>query len=475
MTLSSSQLIAAGRVLEAPFEVELELSGELKVAQCLEVLRLVPGRRVVARMVIDGETFLGKLFLGSDASKYCLREKNGVEALHNAGIKTAPLVGGGRLHDRGGEALLMEYLPNISHLSALAQPSSESGNELLCSAVEMLAKLHDNGLEHQDCHLDNFLVADQALYLVDGDAVKQRNQLTDEQALRNLALFFVQLPLFLMPQLPELIRVYCRCRGWHSGEIKSQLDVLVRQQRADRQRRFLKKIYRDCTQFKVDQSKSRFVVVDRAEESEELTDLIDHLDEAIAASELLKDGNSATVAKVVRGNRSFVVKRYNMKSLSHRLKRCLQPSRAWLSWRNAQLLCFYGVATPKPLAMVEQRVAGLRGKAYFITDYVEAPSALAFVEQVGDVEQTQWLAQQFKLLFSLMRLLSISHGDFKESNFLVKNDALCVIDLDSMQLHHSEKALMSALAKDGERFMKNWSADPRLSAMMSQALSDISP
>jgi tRNA A-37 threonylcarbamoyl transferase component Bud32 len=475
MVLSSQQLVAAGRQLEAPFEVELELSGELQIARCVELLRLVPGKRVVVKMLVGEQVFLAKIFLGVDGGKYCQRERAGVQTLQEAGIQTAQLVGQACLKDKGSEVLLLEYLSDVRHLSELIDSREEAGDALLNLAVEMVAKMHDKGLQHKDCHLGNFLVTEQGLYLIDGDAVSKSNRLVQAHAFENLALFFVQLPLFLLPRLNTLFSTYCVLRGWDQKIYQADFDVEVVQQRAKRQRHFLKKIYRDCTQFKVIKSNSRFVVLDREAECPELITLISHFDGAIAEGELLKDGNSATVAKVTEGDKVFVVKRYNIKSFGHLLTRFWRPSRAWLSWRNAQLLAYYGIGTPKPLALIERRCGGLRGRAYFVTEYAAASDAIAYVEQIkNDTPLVECLGRQFSNLFKVMALLRISHGDFKGTNFLVDDSELTVIDLDSMQLHKSEKSYRCAIQKDHQRFMKNWSDNAPVESIMAAATKDCS-
>ena len=475
MVLSSQQLVAAGRQLEVPFEVEIELSGELQVGQCVELLRLVPEKRVVVKMLVGERVFLAKIFLGAGGGKYCQREKSGVQALQDAGIQTAQFVDQACLKDKGSKVLLLEYLSDVRHLSELIDSREEAGDALLNSAIEVIAMMHEQGLQHKDCHLGNFLVADQALYLIDGDAVTTSNELSQAKALENLALFFVQLPLFLLPRLNTLFSVYCVLRRWDQKVYQADCEVEVVQQREKRQRHFLKKIYRDCTQFKVIKRRARFVVLDREAESPELITLISHLDEAIAEGELLKDGNSATVAKVMEGDKIFVVKRYNIKSVGHWLTRCWRPSRAWLSWRNAQLLAYYGIGTPKPIALIEQRCGGLRGRAYFVTEYAAASDALAYVEQVkNDKPLLENLAQQFTNLFKVMALLHISHGDFKGTNFLVNQSELTVIDLDSMQLHTSEKSLRRAIHKDQQRFVKNWANNASVESIMVAAMKDCS-
>jgi len=473
MVLSSQELVNAGRQLEVPFEVELNLSGGLQIAYCVELLSLVPGQRVVVKMLIGEKLFLGKIFLGAEGRKYCQREKAGVQALQEAGIQTAKLTGQAPLIDKGGEVLLLEYLPDVRHLSELIDSREAANDTLLSAVVGLVATMHDKGLLHKDWHLGDFLVVEQGLFLIGGDAITTSNHLSKAQSLKNLVVLFVQFPLFLLPTLNSFFPGYCALRGWNQEIHQADFDAEVAQQRKKRQRHFLRKIYRNCTQFKVVKNRRRFVVLDREAESPGLISLISHLDEAIDRAELLKDGDTATVAKVVEGDKVFVVKRYNIKGFVHWLRRFWRPSRAWFSWRNAQCLTYYGVATPKPLAMIEQRYAGLRGRAYFITEYSAASDAISYVEQNGnDIALLEHLAQLFSNLFKVMALLQISHGDLKGLNFLVGDSEITVIDLDSMKLHFSEKRNRRAIMKDQRRFMKNWSGNARVESVMTAAIKD---
>lgn len=167
----------------------------------------------------------------------------------------------------------------------------------------------------------------------------------------------------------------------------------------------------------------------------------------------------------------FVVKRYNIKSVGHWLSRFWRPSRAWVSWQNAHLLQFYGVGTPRPLALIEQRCGLLRGKAYFISEYLDVENALAYAQDKAcEPRAIAMLAEQFADLFRTMKQLHLTHGDFKATNFLLNGNSLSVIDLDSMMLHTSLQDLRRAQNKDQQRFMKNWEFSEEVETLMRKAL-----
>ena len=167
----------------------------------------------------------------------------------------------------------------------------------------------------------------------------------------------------------------------------------------------------------------------------------------------LKLGNSATVVLGELAGRPVVIKRYNMKSFGHWLRRCLRPSRARMSWLNANLLVYAGIATPQPLGFIEQRWLGLRRCAYFISLHVAGRPLLALSD---DELRDPALQAQLKNLFISLRQHQLVHGDMKANNLLVDyNGLLWLIDLDSMH-RVSGHNFIALHEQDKCRFMQNW-------------------
>jgi hypothetical protein len=148
-----------------------------------------------------------------------------------------------------------------------------------------------------------------------------------------------------------------------------------------------------------------------------------------------------------------VVKRYNIKSFSHRLRRIFKPvSRARRAWCNGHRLHFMRIATARPLALLEQRFGPLRGVAYLL---LEDLGDLDLVDDVQKSGLSDARCDQVAELFSLLRTIEVSHGDTKASNFIINGEVVHLIDLDGMQsgLRRSES--------DRERFLANWANPER--------------
>ena len=183
-------------------------------------------------------------------------------------------------------------------------------------------------------------------------------------------------------------------------------------------------------------------------------------DAALAAGRLLKDGGTCTVAAVEVAGRTLVVKRYNLKHWRHALSRAWRPSRAWHSWQAAHRLAFYGIATPRPLALVEERAGPLRGRAFLITEHCPGSNLLDSLNAAEQPTPTQQLA--LSRLFATLHRLHITHGDLKATNLLWQSGQIVLIDLDALLEHRSAAAFARAWRRDRARLVRNWPAGSRL-------------
>lgn len=404
------------------------------------ILRWLPGRRASGEALWNDRPVFAKLFFGEGAGRYAERELKGLEALRAGGLPTpallavVPCPGGGQL-------LLSEFISDAQSLE-----EAVSSPDLLAPAFALLGRLHGAGLIHTDLHLGNFLRAHDRLLLIDGDGVRPGEI---EQQLDNLALLLSQLPVFLDECWGELLSAY----GY--GEAFDGLAGRVQAWRQRRLDRFLAKTLRNCTQFAVERSRSRFLALLRSER-EALQPWVDQPDFPLETGRRLKSGGTCTVAAAELGGQSVVVKRYNLKNWRHGLSRAWRPSRAWHSWQEAHRLAFYGIATPKPLAMLEERWGPLRGRAFLVTEFCPGPS-LMYCLEAGSVPELP-LAEAITGFFSVLCRLRITHGDLKATNLLWHQGQLLAIDLDAMTQHRSEAAFRRAWRRDRARLLRNWSS-----------------
>ncbi|MDX5362656.1 MAG: lipopolysaccharide kinase InaA family protein [Pseudazoarcus pumilus] len=450
--LDTTALRTAGREPQMPCRVALADGREVELLRCLRVL---PGKRIAAEGRLDGAPVLAKLFIADGAERHLRREREGIDALIAAGIDTpgivteAPLQGGGQL-------LATHFLPQATSLaerwSATPRPPGDAtAIALIRPALALLARMHTAGLAQSDLHLGNFLLDGERLLVIDGDAVERHDRpLTPQQATDNLAILLAQLPPAWDAQVAPLLDSYRNAGG---GGVAPGLQAAIDKVRHWRLDDLLDKSLRDCSLFAVQRSVTRFESVVR-DEAAALAPLLADLDGAMARGSLLKDGRTVTVVKLVCGEHTLVVKRYNIKGFGHGLSRLWRPSRAWQSWLAAHRLRFLGIDTPRPLAMVEERLGPLRRRAWLISEWCDG-------EALGRVLNTDHapppaLATALRNTFNTLARERIHHGDLKASNLLWNAGRLWLIDLDGTTAHRSPTAFSRAWSRDRARLLRNW-------------------
>ena len=457
-----SELQKSGRAPGLPLSIELADAAGPAQLQLLSLLRVLPGQRYVGAGVWRGRTVLAKLMVGAKAARNFQRELNGVRLLAEQGLTTPQLLADGLQEGEGGW-LLFEFLEGAHSLGdawdavASLPVLADEQVAVLAEALTAIGQMHLKGLWQEDLHLDNLLRQGGKLYLIDGAGICVEDAgkpLSRQKVLENLGVFFAQLPISLEPFIEELLVHYLLSNGEHALPLEALLKQ-VEKVRAWRLHDFLNKTGRDCSLFSVQQGAFALRAV-RREEEPAMLPVLARADALLDQGHLYKTGGAASVGKVEVDGRTLVIKRYNIKGFAHWLKRFWRPSRAWHSWREGNRLAFLGIATPKPLALLETRFLWLRGKAYLVTEHLPGPDIIErfapYVEQ-GDAPEAE-LAALDRLFADLLRE-RISHGDLKGHNVFWADGRWALIDLDSMCQHRSASSFAAAYARDRARFMRN--------------------
>ncbi|WP_456379700.1 lipopolysaccharide kinase InaA family protein [Thiolapillus sp.] len=442
------------REIALPFHLRLSGADEL---MCEEILRLLPGRRLVCRARQNGRPVLVKLFLGKERQREAEQDARGIKAMMAAGINTPPLRLETRVEEKGYPVLLFDF---ISGAHSFRQCWTEAGEEqrsaLLEDLLALVARQHQAGLRQRDFHLNNFILdAQEQLYAIDGgDLVVGASPLGKKESLASLGMLFGHLPQAALLNRPQILSVYLKQRGWSgSPRLFRKISRAANAFRHRRARRISRKGFRSCSEF-VARCKENLRICQRRDFS------VDALDEWLqstglapeAAATILKPGNSQTVWLSHIGGVEVVIKRYNLKTRLHALRRVFSRSRASRSWENALSLRAYHIDTPQPLAMIEERRFGLRQRAWLITARARGIGANCYIPGHEDDATLERLATTVRA-FGLNGLV---HGDMKATNFMMTGETVEVIDLDSMFRPFTAPVLRAQVEKDHRRFLQNW-------------------
>lgn len=464
-----------------PLPYLLMLSQETGL-HCEKILRFIPKKRMVIYGHWQGKAVVAKLFFGASAKKHLLREVKGSEQLLRAGILTPAVLFYGQASESNISVLIFEYIPHAETLGTFwqKQQNSPSSEMTLHALTVELATQHVMGLMQKDLHLNNFLYAQGKIYTLDTSHIEQSSgPLTKKASLKNLALFFSQLGIHTNKLQQRLLHSYLKARCWQLNKKEvALLQTTIHHYNVKRWHAFRKKIFRNSTQFAQRKIFGRKIIYDRNYDSALFQQLLENPDAFFNHPQtvILKAGHSATVIRITLNNQHLVVKRYNMKSLWHRLKRCLQPTRAAVSWRLAHQLQFTGMPTAKPVAFIEKRLFNLRGTSYFVMEYIEGIGADAFFKtNPADSLSSLSVAKKLIALFFNLTRLKLSHGDLKITNILLnEHQEPVLIDLDSMRQHRFSQSLWQRFRKDIQRFLKNWQDNPAMRQLFEKLLAEMS-
>jgi tRNA A-37 threonylcarbamoyl transferase component Bud32 len=472
-----SELAGVGRTPQLPLTVTLADAAGSADLQLLSLLRVLPGQRYVGAGIWRGRPVLAKLLVGGKAARHFQRELEGVRLLAAQGMTTPLLLADGLKNGEGGW-LLFDFLEGAESLGdAWAKVESlpvlaDEQSAVLAEALGAIAQLHGKGLWQEDLHLDNLLRHGGQLYLIDGAGICAETAgqpLSRQKVLENLGVFFAQLPKALEPYTEELLVYYLLSNSEHAlplEALQKQIDKVRRWRLKD----FLIKVGRECTLFSVQRGAFGLRAI-RREEEPAMLPVLAQADALLDQGHLYKTGGAASVGKVQAGARTLVIKRYNIKGFAHWLKRFWRPSRAWHSWREGNRLAFLGIATPKPLAVLEKRFFWLRSRAYLVTEYLSGPDIIErFAPYVENGDAPEMELQALDRLFARLIDERISHGDFKGHNLFWQQDRWALIDLDSMCQHGSVGGFAPAYARDRARFMRNWPESSALYQVIDQRL-----
>ena len=448
--MTAGGLIEAARDLHTPFRLTVLVGTDERELVFRKILRLLPGKRIVAVAEVDGRELLIKAFLGRSAVRYATREREGVEAISAAGARTPSLLWSGSALGDHGRVLAFEYLQDAIDLATMWERAEgeEDRLDILTRAVIVIANLHASGVVQNDIHLRNFLLSGGRLFTIDGGDVDPGafpGPLSESASLANLGSFFAQFLNRTDDAIKIVLPTYEAVREWGRSDatLAALLDQVVTQ-RARRKRDFIGKAFRECTRFVCESSLRSYAVCERDRHTAGMQKVLSDPDAAIERGEVLKAGNSSMVALVKVDGEQVVIKRYNIKGFWHGLRRMARKSRAWRCWTNAIRLEFFGI----------------------IAEYVEGPDICEFLkgrEVNGEIDKLAHILAD-------LRKVKISHGDMKATNFIVSPQGPVVIDLDAMREHESDSRFSRAFERDVDRLLRNWAEEPEVRQQVGRLL-----
>ena len=460
----AADLVNQERHIHFPFKLLLKNSEQPLLAKYSK--RLIPKKRLIVLGTWRSQTVVAKIFFTHHAYKHALKETQGIEALNVANILTPKLLYQGPSKEGSIYVLIFEAIQNAHDIYELClqQAFTSETTGLLSKLITCIAAQHNAGLLQKDLHPDNFLFTYDKLYTIDGGSIKcHSHAIALPSSINQIALLLAQFPPSFDQYTPQLWNSYMQARGWETNEkLLTQLKQTRQFQRKKRLDFYLKKIMRNCSDFIMSKSLTHRFTCRRSDYTSQMQTLLMNIESAFRSPEkVLKAGRSSTVILYMLGDQPVVIKRFNIKSPGHYIKRCLQSTRAFSVWRNAHHLTLLNISTPRPIAFFENRLGPLRGTSYFISEFIPGDSLLKLSLDSSNHTHFNHLAEKIQTLLHALWQQRISHGDLKSSNILLHNNQVYIIDLDAMRCHKRSKTFSYYVKKDFQRFLANWKTLPQ--------------
>jgi len=408
---------------------------------CTDLLRSIPGRREVYAGLWDNKKVIVKIFSHKIwAKRHLKREWRGLKILQERGLSLPEPLFAGRTED-GYPVLVTEKI--AGSLTAL-EIFSEAANEraklhLLVLVCRELARQHNKGVLQRDLHLGNFLLQGDKVFALDAGQMRFFSRpIGRRKSISELALPASCLAADDTESMARLCEEYFKVRNWRfnkQGERLLQKQIPVRREKAIR--KGLKKCLRTSKRYLRIRSGEYLAVFDKGFcQGAEPLEFIEQIDGLMKKGQILKDGRTSYVSCVRWKGKEIVVKRYNHKGFIHSLCHTIKKSRAKRGWLNGHRLGMLNIATPRPLAYIEQRRGKLVWKSYLVTEYADGQNLYNFLrdDNVTEQQRSRVIDQIGKLLTRLGEH-KITHSDLKHSNILVTKDGPVLTDLDAMRTH----------------------------------------
>ncbi len=169
--------------------------------------------------------------------------------------------------------------------------------------------------------------------------------------------------------------------------------------------------------------------------AELMLEFVHAVDALMQGGQVLKNDRASFVSRVLWNGQDAVVKRYNHRGLWHSFRHTLKGSRAKRNWRHAQRLLALQIATPEPLAYVDQYRGPLLWQSYFVARFIAGPQVHQILRDHSVAgERKQRVHDQVLDLLRRMAEHGISHGDMKHTNILYDGTGVVITDLDGMRI-----------------------------------------
>ena len=209
------------------------------------------------------------------------------------------------------------------------------------------------------------------------------------------------------------------------------------------------------------QSGSNFRFIFRKEYKDLAKNLFPRIDEVMRSGEIIKDEEGHYIVSCQFENESIFIKKYQVKSFFHFLRKLFTKTRARVSWESSHWLNSAGIRTFEIIGIIERFNVLSTTDSYLISKKIKGNR---LDELVLTQDTAIKLAQSFSSFFKRLNWIKFNHGDTKKENFYFHNDQLISFDLDVSKrrpINHK-----NYLQKDKRRIIRSYKEDLEIEKLL---------
>jgi len=354
----------------------------------------------------------------------------------------------------GKKCLLMvtETVTNSEELLGFCQANfegclsvgKESEKRILLNKLALLIRdIHEKGFCHYDLHAGNILikfkkeqnVSEYDLYLMDLHRVKIFKSVSSNKRMFNLAQIFNSLS-SIMTNVDKLefVRSYgCNALGNITDESKlvRQIDEQSSVIRNIHYRSRLKRCLKESSVFSRKMIASTKMFFRKGYDIDSLYELIEKHNSVLAGNNdaviMKRDSKTALTRHTFKDKtvQNVVVKQYRVGCPGCLVKNIFRGSAGRKAWVAGNGLRVYGLNTPLPLALCEEKRSGITTGSYLIMEEVKDSLEvdryiLKNFSNRKDLRKKSELIRAFAKILGEMHSYNIFHHDLKTCNIMVK-------------------------------------------------------
>ncbi len=298
--------------------------------------------------------------------------------------------------------------------------------QTIIQLATIVKKFQDAGLFHQDLHGGNFLWEGSSLFLTDLHRAKILSHLSREQRLWNLAHLFHSLR-SAWEEREQLQFLAHYEGGLNDSERRETLfqkiypvmDRLQKRQWRSRTKRCLK----ESTDFTIHSEKQVRYFHRRDFPMEQLKSALEEHRDLVtkSSSSLIKNSPEVAVSILEDGEKKICLKQFRYPHLWNRLKEHFRRSKGIKSWVAANGMRARGLASLKPLALVERKNwVGLKESVLFTEALAEDQEMDRYIlKGCGDLRKKRLFIKTFAGWLGGLHKMDLYHKDMKTCNILV--------------------------------------------------------